>query len=108
MNRSSEVDPTSVARLLWINLLNYDAFGRLQCRFALEIGREKQPREIKGPSHAKDAENDPKWTPRGAFGSTLELEERHKHDKNCYFVLVFPVSIVDGILGQIFSEIPSE
>ena len=108
MNRSSEVDPTSVTRLLWIKLLNSDTFGRLQCRFALEIGREKQPREMKGPSHAKDAENDPKWMPRGAFGSTLELVKPHKHDKKCYFVIVFPVSIVDGILDQIFSEIPSE
>ena len=89
MNRSSEVDPTSVARLLWINFLNSDAFGRLQGRFALEIGREKQPREIKGPSHAKDFENDPKWTPRGAFGSTLELGKRNKHNKRCYFALVF-------------------
>ena len=102
------MDPTSVARLLRINLFNSDACGRLQCRFALEIGREKQPREMKGPSHAKDAENDPKWTPRGAFGSTLELGKRHKHDKKCYFEIVFPVSIVDGILDQIFSEIPSE
>ena len=67
MNRSSEVDPTSVARLLWINLLNSDAFGRLQGRFALEIGREKQPREIKGPSYTKGAENDPKWTPQGCL-----------------------------------------
>ena len=64
MNRSSEVDPTSVARLLWIHLLNSDAFGRLQSRFALEIGREKQPREIKGQSHTKGAENQSKWTPR--------------------------------------------
>ena len=67
MNRSSEVDPTSVARLLWINLLTSDAFGRLQGRFALEIGREKQARKIKGTSHAKGAENDTKWTPRGCL-----------------------------------------
>ena len=65
MNRSSEVDPTSVARLLWINLLNSNAFRRLQGRFALEIGREKQPREIKGPSRTKAVANDPKWMPRG-------------------------------------------
>ena len=67
MNRSSEVDPISVAQLLWINLLNSDAFGRLQSRFSLEIRREKQPREIRGPSHRKGAENDLKWMPRGGL-----------------------------------------
>ena len=108
MNRSSEVDPTSVARLLWIHLLNSDAFGRLQGRFALEIGREKQPREIKGPSHTKGAENYSNGRPGGAFGSTLELGIRHKYYQKCYFVIVFPVAIVDGILDQMFSEIPSE
>ena len=81
MNRSSEVDPISVAQLLWINLLNSDASGRLQSRFALEIGREKQSREIKGPSHTKGAENLLNGRPGGAFGSTLELGKRHKHNK---------------------------
>ena len=89
-------------------MLNSDAFGRLQNRFALEIGREKQPREIKGPSHTKGAENYSNGRPGGAYGSTLELGKQYKHDKKCYFVIVFPVSIVDGILGQIFPEIPSE
>ena len=49
-----------------------------------------------------------KWTPRGAFGSTLELGKRSKHDKRCYFALVFPVSFLDGMLGQILSETASE
>ena len=49
-----------------------------------------------------------KWTPRGAFGSTLELGKRSKHDKRCYFALVFPVSFLDGMLAQILSETASE
>ena len=43
-----------------------------------------------------------------APGVHLELGKRHKHHKKCYFALVFPVSIFDGILGQILSEIASE
>ena len=46
--------------------------------------------------------------PGGASGSTPELEKRNQHDKRCYFALVFPVSILDGILGQILSESASE
>ena len=94
--------------LLLINLLNSDAFGRLHGRFALEIAREKQPREIKGPSHAKGADNDAKWTPRGASGSTLGPENVTNMYKRCYFACVFSVSISEGLLGRIFSETASE
>ena len=37
------------------------------------------------PSRAKGAENDAKWTPGGAFGSTLELGKRHTHNKKVFF-----------------------
>ena len=53
--------------LLSIQLFNSDAFGRLRGRFALKIGCRKQPRDIKGPSHAKGAENDAKLTPWGCL-----------------------------------------
>ena len=53
--------------LLSIKLFKSDAFGRLRGRFALKIGCRKQPRDIKGPSHAKGAENDAKWTPGGCL-----------------------------------------
>ena len=56
-----------IGSLLLINLFNSDAFGRLQGRFALEIGREKQPREIKGPSHTKGSENDRKMDAPGCL-----------------------------------------
>ena len=50
----------------------------------------------------------PNGRPGGASGSTLELGKQYKHNRKCDFELVFPVPIVDGSLGQIFSEIPSE
>ena len=87
VNGSSEVDLTSVARLLWINLFSYDAFGCLQGCFALEIGRAKQPREIIRPSHAKCTENYEKWLPRSAFGRTLGLGKRRRHVQKVLFCI---------------------
>ena len=56
----------------------------------------------------KSLEMMPNGRPGGAFGSTLELGKRHKHYKKCSFALVFPESILHGILAQIFSELASE
>ena len=74
-----------IGSLLLISLFNSDAFGRLQGRFALKIGCPKQPWELIWPSHAKGCENDAKWTPRGAFGSTLGLRKRCQQTQKVLF-----------------------
>ena len=50
----------------------------------------------------------PNGRPGVPLGALWSSENDINMQKKCYFVIIFPVSIVDGSLGQIFSEIASE